>query len=69
MDFFGIQLAELWRFVQKKVARQWVWLALNPAKPASSGAPHGQPGPRLEVALTPTAGPETTLIRTNSGGM
>lgn len=29
--FFGLQLDELWSFVQKKEAKQWVWLALNPA--------------------------------------
>lgn len=31
VEFFGIQLDELWSFVQKKAAKQWVWLALNPA--------------------------------------
>ena len=31
VEFFGIQLDELWSFVQKKKAKQWVWLALNPA--------------------------------------
>ena len=28
---FGIELDELWRFVQKKEQKAWVWLALNPA--------------------------------------
>ena len=31
VEFFGVQLDELWSFVQKKAVKQWVWLALNPA--------------------------------------
>ena len=27
---FGIQLDEVWSFVQKKGNKQWIWLALNP---------------------------------------
>ena len=29
--FFGIQLDEMWTFVGRKAAKQWLWLALNPA--------------------------------------
>jgi hypothetical protein len=29
--FFGIQLYEMWTFVQNKTNKQWLWLALNPA--------------------------------------
>lgn len=29
--FFGIQLDEMWTFVQNKANKQWLWLALNPA--------------------------------------
>ncbi len=31
MEFFGIQLDEMWTFVQNKKNKQWLWLALNPA--------------------------------------
>ncbi len=31
VELFGIELDELWSFVQKKKNKQWVWLALNPA--------------------------------------
>lgn len=27
---FGIQLDEMWSFVQNKANKQWIWLALNP---------------------------------------
>lgn len=27
---FGIQLDEMWSFVQKKSQKQWIWIALNP---------------------------------------
>jgi insertion element IS1 protein InsB len=30
VEFFGIQLDEMWSFVQKKANKCWVWLALNP---------------------------------------
>lgn len=30
VEFFGIQLDEMWSFVQKKANKQWLWLALNP---------------------------------------
>lgn len=30
VEFFGIQLDEMWSFVQKKENKQWLWLALNP---------------------------------------
>jgi IS1 family transposase/predicted transcriptional regulator len=30
IEFFGIQLDEMWSFVQKKLEKQWIWLALNP---------------------------------------
>lgn len=30
VEFFGIQLDEMWTFVQKKENKQWLWLALNP---------------------------------------
>lgn len=30
VEFFGIQLDELWSFVQNKDNKQWLWLALNP---------------------------------------
>ena len=29
--FYGIQLDEMWTFVGCKEAKQWLWLALNPA--------------------------------------
>ncbi len=28
---FGLQLDEMWTFVGKRAAKQWLWLALNPA--------------------------------------
>lgn len=28
--FFGVQLDEMWTFVQNKANKQWLWLALNP---------------------------------------
>lgn len=31
VEMFGIELDELWSFVQKKKNKQWVWLAINPA--------------------------------------
>lgn len=31
VEVFGIQLDELWSFVQKKANKKWVWLALNPS--------------------------------------
>lgn len=31
VELFGIELDELWSFVQKKKNKQWVWLAINPA--------------------------------------
>lgn len=31
VEFFGIQLDEMWTFVQNKKNKQWLWLALNPA--------------------------------------
>jgi IS1 family transposase len=30
VEFYGIQLDELWSFVGKKSNKQWLWLALNP---------------------------------------
>lgn len=30
VEFFGIQLDELWSFVGNKANKQWLWLALNP---------------------------------------
>ena len=30
IQMFGIQLDEMWSFVQNKKAKQWIWLALNP---------------------------------------
>ncbi len=30
VEFFGIQLDEMWTFVQNKANKQWLWLALNP---------------------------------------
>lgn len=29
VEFFGIQLDEMWTFVQNKDNKQWLWLALN----------------------------------------
>jgi IS1 family transposase len=31
VQVFGIELDELWSFVQKKKNKQWIWLALNPS--------------------------------------
>ena len=31
VEFFGLQLDEMWSFVQKKEQKMWLWLALNPA--------------------------------------
>ena len=31
VEFFGIQLDEMWSFVGNKENKQWIWLALNPA--------------------------------------
>lgn len=31
LEVLGIQLDEMWSFVQKKENKQWIWLALNPA--------------------------------------
>jgi len=31
IQVFGVQLDEMWSFVQKKENKQWIWLALNPA--------------------------------------
>jgi IS1 family transposase len=31
VEIFGIQLDEMWSFVQKKTNKAWIWLALNPA--------------------------------------
>lgn len=31
VEFFGIQLDEMWTFVENKANKQWLWLALNPA--------------------------------------
>lgn len=31
VEFFGIQLDEMWTFVQNKKNKQWLWLALNPS--------------------------------------
>jgi len=31
VEFFEIQLDELWTFVGNKANKQWLWLALNPA--------------------------------------
>lgn len=31
VEVFGIQLDELWSFVQNKKNKQWIWLAINPA--------------------------------------
>lgn len=30
VEFFGIQLDEMWTFVQNKANKRWLWLALNP---------------------------------------
>lgn len=30
VEYFGIQLDEMWTFVGKKENKQWLWLALNP---------------------------------------
>lgn len=30
VEFYGIQLDELWSFVGKRSNKQWLWLALNP---------------------------------------
>lgn len=30
VEFFGIQLDEMWTFVKNKANKQWLWLALNP---------------------------------------
>jgi IS1 family transposase len=30
VEFYGIQLDEMWTFVGKKSNKQWLWLALNP---------------------------------------
>lgn len=30
IQMFGIQLDEMWSFVQNKADKQWIWLALNP---------------------------------------
>lgn len=30
LQMFGIQLDEMWSFVQNKLMKQWIWLALNP---------------------------------------
>ena len=30
LQVFGIQLDEMWSFVQNKENKQWIWLALNP---------------------------------------
>jgi insertion element IS1 protein InsB len=30
IQMFGIQLDEMWSFVQKKSEKQWIWIALNP---------------------------------------
>ena len=31
VEFFGIQLDEMWTFVQNKENKIWLWFALNPA--------------------------------------
>lgn len=31
VDILGIQLDEMWSFMQQKSNKQWLWLALNPA--------------------------------------
>lgn len=31
VELFGVQLDEMWSFVQKKENKVWIWLALNPA--------------------------------------
>ena len=31
VEFFGVQLDEMWTFVGSKANKQWLWLALNPA--------------------------------------
>lgn len=31
VEVFGIELDEVWSFVQKKKNKQWIWLALNPS--------------------------------------
>lgn len=31
VEVFGIQLDEMWSFVQNKADKAWIWLALNPA--------------------------------------
>lgn len=31
VEFFGLQLDEMWSFVGNKENKQWIWLALNPA--------------------------------------
>jgi IS1 family transposase len=30
VEFYGVQLDEVWSFVGKKSNKQWLWLALNP---------------------------------------
>jgi insertion element IS1 protein InsB len=30
VEFFGLQLDEMWTFVQNKDNKQWLWMALNP---------------------------------------
>ena len=30
IEFFGIQLDEMWTFVGNKANKQWLWIALNP---------------------------------------
>lgn len=30
VEFYGIQLDEMWSFVSRKSNKQWIWLALNP---------------------------------------
>lgn len=30
VEYFGIQLDEMWTFVGNKDNKQWLWLALNP---------------------------------------
>lgn len=31
VEIFGVQLDEMWSFVQNKANKAWIWLALNPA--------------------------------------
>ena len=31
VEIFGVQLDEMWSFVQNKENKAWIWLALNPA--------------------------------------